>query len=103
LKTFKIGQIYKVKRKHKTYIIGEREDIKDFYDPEIEISLSSFYIIKDLFYSRQRITHVQVSEIHTGYSEIIEIDRLYGDFDEVKILRKIKIIKLMNENFHTSN
>jgi len=102
LKAFKVGYIYKVKRKYEPYI-GKREDLKKKYDPENEISLSSFYIIKDLFYSRQRITHVQVSEIYTGYSEIIEIDRLYGDFDEVKILRKLKIIKLMNENFHTSN
>jgi len=96
LKIIKVGQIYKLKRgkkdnPYKNVEFSLFEDIKEIYNSDIEISPKSLYIIKELFYIEKQITHLLMSDIKTEYSEKVEVDRIYGDFDEKIILRTLKI------------
>ena len=96
MKKIKNGQIYKLRREKNTTSTSENYvDIKETYDPTIEICPMSLYIIKDVLYlanhSKHLISHLVMVDIETGYSETVEVYRIYGDFDEKIILRKIKL------------
>ena len=107
LKKIKIGQIYKLKRKkadgNKKSYTEKYElyycDIKETYDSSIEITPSSLYIIKSIIYkdeiNSKQITQLEVTDIDSEYTETVDVDRIYGNFDEKKILRKRKMKKFL--------
>lgn len=93
-KIIKKGQIYKLRRDIETNTKNYKHK-KDLYDPYNELSPYSFYVIVDLIYNDSGIVvFLRVSDSETNYTEVVDVYRIYGNYDEKKFFRikKLKII-----------